>query len=182
MNIITFCNSLVSLFLCGFHHLQYLSSGTFDVSSTVPECSEITFKSDFYSLIWNFCICINENCNQFQFFEGLLKRGWVCTEIFVTQSASNWGIILKWIFKNWDEEAWTGLLWLKTRTGAGYGKANLKSNGTKTSPSFKHSQQDTYQTNSCQPWLCCSFHSDTFLLASPFHGATIVNPKLSWSL
>jgi hypothetical protein len=23
-------------------------------------------------------------------------------------------IILKWIFKKWDREAWTGLLWLST--------------------------------------------------------------------
>jgi hypothetical protein len=26
-------------------------------------------------------------------------------------------LILNWIFKMWDEEAWTGLIWLKTRTG-----------------------------------------------------------------
>jgi hypothetical protein len=28
-------------------------------------------------------------------------------------------IILKWIFKKWDREAWTG--WICTRTGAGVG-------------------------------------------------------------
>jgi hypothetical protein len=28
-------------------------------------------------------------------------------------------IILKWIFKTWDEGAWTGLSWLRIRTGAG---------------------------------------------------------------
>jgi len=28
-------------------------------------------------------------------------------------------IILKWIFKKWDEEAWTGLLCLRTGTGSG---------------------------------------------------------------
>ena len=26
-------------------------------------------------------------------------------------------IILKWIFKKWDEEAWTGLIWLRIGTG-----------------------------------------------------------------
>jgi hypothetical protein len=26
-------------------------------------------------------------------------------------------IILKWIFKKWDGEAWTGLFWLRTPTG-----------------------------------------------------------------
>ena len=25
-------------------------------------------------------------------------------------------IILKWIFNKWDEEAWTGLIWLKIGT------------------------------------------------------------------
>jgi len=28
-------------------------------------------------------------------------------------------IILKWIFKNWDGEVWTGLIWLRIGTGAG---------------------------------------------------------------
>ena len=28
-------------------------------------------------------------------------------------------IILKWIFKKWDEEAWTGLICLRTGTGGG---------------------------------------------------------------
>ena len=28
-------------------------------------------------------------------------------------------IILKWIYKKWDEEAWTVLLWLKIGTGGG---------------------------------------------------------------
>jgi hypothetical protein len=28
-------------------------------------------------------------------------------------------IILKWVFKNCDEEAWTGLIWLMTWTGGG---------------------------------------------------------------
>jgi hypothetical protein len=26
-------------------------------------------------------------------------------------------IILKWIVKKWDEEAWTGIIWLRTGTG-----------------------------------------------------------------
>jgi hypothetical protein len=26
-------------------------------------------------------------------------------------------IILKWIFKKWDGEAWTGLIWLRIGTG-----------------------------------------------------------------
>jgi hypothetical protein len=28
-------------------------------------------------------------------------------------------IILKWIFKKWDEEAWTRLIWLRIGTGGG---------------------------------------------------------------
>jgi hypothetical protein len=28
-------------------------------------------------------------------------------------------IILKWIFKTCDGEAWTGLIWLRTGTGSG---------------------------------------------------------------
>jgi hypothetical protein len=28
-------------------------------------------------------------------------------------------IILKWIFKKWDGEAWTGLLWFRIGTGGG---------------------------------------------------------------
>ena len=30
------------------------------------------------------------------------------------------GIILKRIFKKWDGEAWTGLIWLKIGTGGGF--------------------------------------------------------------
>jgi len=29
-------------------------------------------------------------------------------------------IILKWIIKKWDEEAWTGLIWLRIGTGGGH--------------------------------------------------------------
>jgi hypothetical protein len=28
-------------------------------------------------------------------------------------------IILKWIFKKWHGEAWSGLIWLRIETGAG---------------------------------------------------------------
>jgi hypothetical protein len=28
-------------------------------------------------------------------------------------------IIIKWIFKKWDGEAWTGLIWLRIETGGG---------------------------------------------------------------
>jgi hypothetical protein len=28
-------------------------------------------------------------------------------------------IVLKWIFKKWDEMAWTGLIWLSVRSGGG---------------------------------------------------------------
>jgi hypothetical protein len=30
-----------------------------------------------------------------------------------------WRIILKWILKKWDGEAWTGLIWLRIGTGGG---------------------------------------------------------------
>jgi hypothetical protein len=29
-------------------------------------------------------------------------------------------IIFKWIFRNWNEAAWTGLLWLRIGTGGGH--------------------------------------------------------------
>jgi hypothetical protein len=29
-------------------------------------------------------------------------------------------IILKWVFKKWDREAWTGLIWLRIGTGGGF--------------------------------------------------------------
>ena len=31
----------------------------------------------------------------------------------------NWKIILKLSFKKWEGEAWTGLIWLRTKTGGG---------------------------------------------------------------
>ena len=31
----------------------------------------------------------------------------------------NWRIILKWIFKQWNEEARTGFMWLSIGTGVG---------------------------------------------------------------
>jgi hypothetical protein len=30
-----------------------------------------------------------------------------------------WEIILKWIFKAWDEKVWTGLIWFRIGTGDG---------------------------------------------------------------
>jgi len=29
-------------------------------------------------------------------------------------------IILRWIFRKWDVEVWTGSSWLRTRTGGGH--------------------------------------------------------------
>jgi hypothetical protein len=34
-------------------------------------------------------------------------------------SQVKWRIIIKWIFKTWDREAWTGLIWLRIGTGGG---------------------------------------------------------------
>jgi hypothetical protein len=28
-----------------------------------------------------------------------------------------WGIILRWVFRRWDVEAWTGLSWFRIWTG-----------------------------------------------------------------
>jgi len=28
-------------------------------------------------------------------------------------------IIIRWIFRKWDEGAWTGFIWLRTGTGSG---------------------------------------------------------------
>jgi hypothetical protein len=33
--------------------------------------------------------------------------------------AVDWRIILKWITKKWDGEAWTGFIWLRIGTGGG---------------------------------------------------------------
>jgi len=32
---------------------------------------------------------------------------------------NRWGIILKWVFKKFGREAWTGMLWVRTGTGSG---------------------------------------------------------------
>jgi hypothetical protein len=29
-------------------------------------------------------------------------------------------IILRWIFRKWNVRAWTGLIWLRARTGGGH--------------------------------------------------------------
>jgi hypothetical protein len=29
-------------------------------------------------------------------------------------------IIIRWIFKKWDVEVWTGMSWLRIETGGGY--------------------------------------------------------------
>jgi hypothetical protein len=34
-------------------------------------------------------------------------------------SKRRWGMISKYIFKKWDGEAWTGLIWLRIGTGGG---------------------------------------------------------------
>ena len=31
-----------------------------------------------------------------------------------------WEIILRWIFRKWDERVWTGLIWLRIGTGDGH--------------------------------------------------------------
>jgi len=33
---------------------------------------------------------------------------------------NSWMIILKWVFKMWDGEAWIGLIWIRIGTGGGY--------------------------------------------------------------
>jgi hypothetical protein len=33
---------------------------------------------------------------------------------------NSWMIILKWVFKMWDGEAWIGLIWIRIGTGVGY--------------------------------------------------------------
>ena len=37
-------------------------------------------------------------------------------------------IILKWIFKNWDENGWTGFMWF--RIGTGDGESGIKPSGS----------------------------------------------------
>ena len=31
----------------------------------------------------------------------------------------DWRIILKWVFRKWDGETWTGLIWIWIETGGG---------------------------------------------------------------
>ena len=40
-------------------------------------------------------------------------------EDYLEDSGVDWRIILRWIVRKWDGEAWTGLIWLRTRTGGG---------------------------------------------------------------
>jgi hypothetical protein len=39
-------------------------------------------------------------------------------------------IILKWFFKKWDGEAWTGLMWLRIGTGGGLFEWGNKHSGS----------------------------------------------------
>ena len=39
-------------------------------------------------------------------------------------------ILLKWIFKKWDDEAWTGLIWLRIGTGAGSCECGTEPSGS----------------------------------------------------
>jgi hypothetical protein len=39
-------------------------------------------------------------------------------------------VILRWILKKWDGEAWTGLIWLRIGTGAGTCKRDIESWGS----------------------------------------------------
>jgi hypothetical protein len=41
----------------------------------------------------------------------------VCTVHRLRADCIDGRIILKWIFSKWDDGAWTGLIWLKIRTG-----------------------------------------------------------------
>jgi hypothetical protein len=36
-----------------------------------------------------------------------------------------WENNIKWIFKNWDGEVWSGLIWLRIGTGGGRGNGTL---------------------------------------------------------
>jgi hypothetical protein len=32
----------------------------------------------------------------------------------------DWRVVIRWIFRKWNEGAWTGSMWLKTGTGGGH--------------------------------------------------------------
>jgi hypothetical protein len=49
-------------------------------------------------------------------------RGFVCSMMerdHMEDLGLDGKVILKWIFRKWDGEAWTGLLWLRIGTGGG---------------------------------------------------------------
>jgi hypothetical protein len=37
----------------------------------------------------------------------------------LVRARGRWEEIFRWIFRKWDGEAWTGLIWLRTGTGGG---------------------------------------------------------------
>jgi len=39
---------------------------------------------------------------------------------YLEEASIDGRIILKWIFRKWDWEAWTGLIWLRIGTGGGF--------------------------------------------------------------
>jgi hypothetical protein len=54
-----------------------------------------------------------ERCIQFFLWEILRERD------HLKDRGIDGRIILKWIFRKWDEGTWTGLIWFRTGTGGG---------------------------------------------------------------
>jgi hypothetical protein len=52
-------------------------------------------------------------------------------------------IILRWLLSKWDEEAWSGLVWLGTRTSAGVSECANEASGSIKFGKF------LYQLKSC---------------------------------
>ena len=48
---------------------------------------------------------------------GHVKSKELCILYGKGNSVANGRIILRWIFRKWDVRVWTGLIWLRIRTG-----------------------------------------------------------------
>jgi hypothetical protein len=68
--------------------------------------------------LWKFTVCEFETLGREQVNTGFWWRG-LRERDHVENLGVDVRIILKWIFKRWDWEAWAGLLWLRTGTFGG---------------------------------------------------------------
>jgi hypothetical protein len=137
-NILHLCGGFIIVWVCYPQYLnwvlwvchpQYLNSGTFDMPFTVPEFWYFWhvihstwmhwdhFQVSLIMLLFEIPgFSFMKTAASFISLKNIEKGLNLCWNVF-TKPVSNEEIILKYyIFKIWDEEAWTGLLWPKLVT------------------------------------------------------------------